>query len=538
MVDKRLKSKVVIGITVTLMAIVALVSFGQSSQQRPVTLTGVTFNKSQIGSLDDDLSAAGFRQTSDGFLFYGYTNVNPFAVNKGSTDAYIYRLTSSGGMQWAYQFGSTGTDEFYSAVLCSNGDALVCGKTSGSLFGMPGNTDSWFLARISSTGSLSWVKRITTQNIDSAVIEDSSDTRILLQIDTNTAGSYQSHLELYDIAGTYLCSSQTPSNKGYELIKRNGTTYQTIVDNDTIIVFDGSLQVVSSVDVQNSIQGVQLTNHTQINGVEYAVGIESELLGGGTVKIVQVPNGTVTSVLSLPRTENNYRYEVLNAGSSGTKGWFVVGAKGACMTESQDDTRYYESQMSAALYETDGVTATKLFDIYTPPAEYRPHMQVVKRTDGSYACLTSWGEGGYGTEAGLGTVIDIFGYTGAKIGSYCLPEYTDKAKTIDSLAIIVGLQSNNTTNTKNTYYATLPNVATPTFSPAPGTYSGTQSVSVSCATTGATIRYTTDGSEPTETSTQYTAPISVSTNKTVKARAFKTAILPSLRSDAKYTVKK
>ena len=39
-------------------------------------------------------------------------------------------------------------------------------------------------------------------------------------------------------------------------------------------------------------------------------------------------------------------------------------------------------------------------------------------------------------------------------------------------------------------------VATPAFSLAAGTYIGAQSVTISCATSGATIYYTTDGSTP------------------------------------------
>ena len=43
-----------------------------------------------------------------------------------------------------------------------------------------------------------------------------------------------------------------------------------------------------------------------------------------------------------------------------------------------------------------------------------------------------------------------------------------------------------------------PTAATPTFSPVAGTYSSTQSVTISTATGGAVLCYTVDGSTPTE----------------------------------------
>ena len=68
-------------------------------------------------------------------------------------------------------------------------------------------------------------------------------------------------------------------------------------------------------------------------------------------------------------------------------------------------------------------------------------------------------------------------------------------------------------------------VATPTFDPAGGYF--TQPVNVSLATTtpGATIRYTVNGTEPTESSTIYTAPIPVSTTTTIKAKAWATGMV-------------
>lgn len=79
-------------------------------------------------------------------------------------------------------------------------------------------------------------------------------------------------------------------------------------------------------------------------------------------------------------------------------------------------------------------------------------------------------------------------------------------------------------------------VASPTFSLASGAYSSTQSVSISCATSGATIRYTTDNSEPTSSSNVAFSTISVSTNLTIKAKAFKTGMLDSNTVPAAYII--
>lgn len=65
-------------------------------------------------------------------------------------------------------------------------------------------------------------------------------------------------------------------------------------------------------------------------------------------------------------------------------------------------------------------------------------------------------------------------------------------------------------------------VATPTFNPVAGTYGSTQSVTLSTATSGASIRYTTNGSTPDRTTgTVYSGAISVSASQTIKAIAYK-----------------
>lgn len=61
----------------------------------------------------------------------------------------------------------------------------------------------------------------------------------------------------------------------------------------------------------------------------------------------------------------------------------------------------------------------------------------------------------------------------------------------------------------------------PTFSPVPGAFQNPQSVSLSTSESGAVIRYTTDGSQPGESSLVYSSPISVNSTTTIKAVTIK-----------------
>lgn len=78
-------------------------------------------------------------------------------------------------------------------------------------------------------------------------------------------------------------------------------------------------------------------------------------------------------------------------------------------------------------------------------------------------------------------------------------------------------------------------ISAPTFSLAEGTYNEAQTVEISCSTVGATIYYTTDGNNPTTSSTTYTVPISISETKTLKAIASYGTEISSVVS-ATYTI--
>src|SRR5207244_2990631 len=78
-------------------------------------------------------------------------------------------------------------------------------------------------------------------------------------------------------------------------------------------------------------------------------------------------------------------------------------------------------------------------------------------------------------------------------------------------------------------------VAPPTFNPPGGAYTTPQSVTLSDAPS-ATIYYTTDGSTPTTASTQYTAPITVTQNTTIRAMAAASGMANSSVVSATYTI--
>ena len=75
-------------------------------------------------------------------------------------------------------------------------------------------------------------------------------------------------------------------------------------------------------------------------------------------------------------------------------------------------------------------------------------------------------------------------------------------------------------------------VATPVITPNGGSYYEPQTVSITCADADAVIRYTTDGTEPTESSTVYSQPFTVNTTTTIMAKAWKEGMTPSFTATA------
>jgi hypothetical protein len=86
------------------------------------------------------------------------------------------------------------------------------------------------------------------------------------------------------------------------------------------------------------------------------------------------------------------------------------------------------------------------------------------------------------------------------------------------------------------YAESLPQVATPGFSPAAGSYESSVEITLSCATGGAAIYFTLDGSTPDAADTLYSAPFTRTSTTTVKAIGILVDYTDSEVASATYTI--
>jgi hypothetical protein len=157
------------------------------------------------------------------------------------------------------------------------------------------------------------------------------------------------------------------------------------------------------------------------------------------------------------------------------------------------------SPVAAAAYVIEPQTATPAFSL--PAGQYAVKLSV------TLACPTV-GATIYYTTNGSTPTTSSTRYTGAITVS--------STQTLKAIATATGY---TTSAVATAAYTITSPAATPTFSPMGGTYTTQQTVTISDATAGATIYYTTNGSTPTTSSTKYTGTITISATETLRAVA-------------------
>ncbi|MCU1337781.1 MAG: hypothetical protein JWO19_3362 [Bryobacterales bacterium] len=121
---------------------------------------------------------------------------------------------------------------------------------------------------------------------------------------------------------------------------------------------------------------------------------------------------------------------------------------------------------------------------------------------------------------------------------YSGPVSVNSSMTLKAIAYRIGMTDSAVASGNYTIQATTQSAtSTPTYNPAGGTFSSAQVVTISSATAGAAIRYTTDGSTPTSsTGILYSGPISVNSSVILKAIAYKVGMTDSSVNAATYTI--
>ena len=176
-----------------------------------------------------------------------------------------------------------------------------------------------------------------------------------------------------------------------------------------------------------------------------------------------------------------------------------------------------DSAVASASYTIKGTVATPAFSPDSGAVNSGTKVTISYATEGAKI---------YYTTDGNEPTAESTEYTGAAIS-------ITEAVTLKAIAVKDGMNNSAVASVSYTIKET---VATPAFSPASGAVNSGTKVTISCVTEGAKIYYTTDGNEPTASSTEYTDAISVTAAVTLKAIAVKDDLNDSAVESASYLI--
>jgi hypothetical protein len=410
----------------------------------------------------------------------GYTN--SFGIV--GFDALLVELDSS-NIHWARHYGGSGDDYATSVIETSDGGYALTGYTNS--WGA-GGYDFW-LVKINSGGTLEWYKEYGGAGDEYACsVVQTSDGGYALAGQTNSygAGGYDLWLVKTDSSGNQLW------NKTY------GTSRSEYA-SCMIQTSDGGYAIAGSFDSADA-------------------GSDWLLYKLDSSGIIQWSHRSLVA-------DNEYGTSVVQTGDGG----YVI----ACYYENGSyggiDCRLSKLNYSGGWVSNGFFGGAGNDYVYS----------VVQTSDGGFAIggyTNSWG-------AGLSDFCLVkfdssfnrqWNYTYGGTGSdFCL----SVVQTSDGGYALAGRTNSYGSGGYDAWLVKVSPVAAPVFSPLGGKYIDAQVVSISCATSGATIRYTTNGVDPTNTTgTVYSGPFTVASSKTLKARAFKSGLLDSEVVTANYTI--
>jgi hypothetical protein len=169
---------------------------------------GIQWQQSYGGTRWDEIRS--IQQTSDGgFVFAGFTRSFNDPTNG---DAWVAKISSTGGSVWQMSFGSSNTLELIDDIYEIPGGGLICaGRRAG---------DAWVM-RLTPTGKIKWQKSYGGSGTDSAYrIQRTPDGDFVVAGNTDSFGGGGTHVWLLKLNrnGAILWQKVYADSLGYDTI--------------------------------------------------------------------------------------------------------------------------------------------------------------------------------------------------------------------------------------------------------------------------------------------------------------------------------
>ena len=422
--------------------------------------------------------------------------------------------------------GATGSSATSSsgAATTRNASELIFGaNTVGTMTTAPGGG---FTSRIitSPDGDIAEDKAVTAVGSNSATATLSATGPWVMQMVGFTVGS----------SPAPTVTTVSPNNgptAGGTVVTISGTNFAAGATVTVGSVAATNVAVVNSTTITattpSGIAGAATVTVTNSGGQSASLGSAFTYIAGSAVlpaPIFSLPAGTYTnSTLTMSDSTSGATIYYTSNGSTPTtssavyKGAIALNSSGTFTFKAMAaETGYSNSPVTTVTYTIHPTLARPTF---SPPGGSYTGTQPVTLSDVS-AGVTIY----YTTDGSTPT-------TSSSV--YSAPITVNSSKTINAIAALSGWTNSPVATASYTMNGALP---PPTFSPAAGTYTSAQSVTISDATSGTTIYYTTNGTTPTTSSTKYIGPISVSSTETIEAIAVKSGSTNSAIGTAAYTI--
>ncbi|MGA3345971.1 MAG: chitobiase/beta-hexosaminidase C-terminal domain-containing protein [Terracidiphilus sp.] len=302
-----------------------------------------------------------------------------------------------------------------------------------------------------------------------------------------------------------------------------------LADNGSYFYFQGVSDPRFDDDDLNNLKSIASSNFEVVQATPEFPGYDSETAPGGaspeinsfTASASKVSSGSPVT-LNYSVSGDSYDYiDVIGPVAAGS-GSVTVNPT-ATQTYTLNSTNAYGRTTSAPITVTVPGSVV-VPPVFTPPAGPYTTTQSVTLSSATSPSATIY----YTTDGSTPT-------TGSTVFSISNPIVVSPPETVKAIATATGYAAPSAVASATYSYGASP-AATPVFSIAAGTYTSAQSVTISDATPGSRICYTTNGSAPTSSSTQYTGAIAVSSSETIHAIAVAAGYTVSSTATATYTI--